>query len=136
MAREEKPRIIFVGLHNKPEMKPLDILTKSGKLINRIIKELPQGYEIIKSNLFNVDYFPIKEDLHQLAMEWYWTHLPVDTDIVVLLGATVHNNCPHQGANFLKVAHPASKRSHADMDDYVMRVSFLIKNAIKNGTSS
>jgi hypothetical protein len=39
-------RIIFVGLHNKEHMKPLDSKTKSGKLIDRIIKRLPIGHEI------------------------------------------------------------------------------------------
>ena len=118
-----KARIIFVGFHNKPDMKPLDILTKSGKLINRVIKALPKDVEIIKSNLYDVDHFPNESQRPDLAENWYWTHLPVTDDVIILLGAVTHEGFYHKCKNVIKVAHPASKWSHKDMDEYVIKTS-------------
>jgi len=120
-------RIIFVGLHNKPEMKPLDILTKTGKLVNRIIKELPAGLDILKTNLFDVEVMPHQSKLPELANDWYWTHLPVDDDIIIVMGNMAHEYFNFQGLNVIKVAHPASKRSHAEMNDYVEKTANKIK---------
>lgn len=116
-------RVIFVGLHNKPDMMPLDILTKTGKLINRIIKELPKNIEIVKSNLFDIDRMPISSEYYDLMNEWYWTNLPVDDDIIVLLGAFNHKIFKFTELNVIKVAHPASKRSHEQMNEYVLKTS-------------
>jgi hypothetical protein len=49
-----KGRIIFVGIHNKPGMKPLDSRTKSGKIIDEVIRGL-EGRECVKTNLFDCD---------------------------------------------------------------------------------
>lgn len=113
-------KIIFVGLHNKPNMQPLDSHTKTGKLLDRIIKELPRGIEIIKSNLFDVDYMPCSVDFIKLIYEWYWEYLPIENDIIVLLGAIVHKEFIFDNGNIVKIAHPASKRSHGAMDNYVV----------------
>lgn len=119
----EKTRIIFVGVHNKPNLKPLCGSTKTGKLINRVIKELPEDVEILKTNLFNVDYFPLGEDLIALADEWYWTNMPTSKDIIVLLGQFTHKHFRFEMDNVIKVAHPASKRSHEAMNEYVLKTS-------------
>ena len=37
----EREQCYFVGMHNKPGMKPLDSKTMSGKMIDAVIKELP-----------------------------------------------------------------------------------------------
>lgn len=42
-----KGRIIFVGIHNKPGMEPLDSRTKSGKIIDEVIAGL-EGRECVK----------------------------------------------------------------------------------------
>ena len=111
-------RIIFVGLHNKKGMKPLDSSTKSGKLIDRIEIELPINVE--RTNLFDVDYLPYhKEERQELSKEWFWTHLPCPDDVVVLLGGIVHKSFSHNVENLIKVAHPASKWSHQEKDEYV-----------------
>lgn len=123
-------RIIFVGIHNKPNMKPLDILTKTGKLINRIIKELNTDIEIVKTNLFDVDFIPDDFYPRELSNVWYWTHLPTDEDVIVLLGAMTHNNFNFEGLQVIKVAHPASKRSHVQMDQYVRETSEKIHSLI------
>ena len=112
-------RIIFVGLHNKSHMQPLDSHTKSGKLIDRIIKELPKSISVVKTNLFDVDRFPHNDEMDKLKSEWFSTYLPTPDDVIVLLGKTVHEEFEFKIGKILKIAHPASKRSHADIDEYV-----------------
>jgi hypothetical protein len=123
-------RVIFVGLHNKPGMKPLDSKTKSGKLIDRIIGELPRKIEVVKSNLFNFDKLPDKSTFHLFRDEWYWSILPGDDDIIVLLGAMTHTEFLSniRCRAFIKVAHPASKRSHEEMNEYVLKTTEKIKS--------
>ena len=112
-------RIIFVGLHNKGNLMPLDSSTKTGKLVNRIINGLPKHLEIVKTNLFDVSYLPLGDEVIDLSYEWYWKHLPVDDDIIVLFGGIVHKSFIHNVENLIKVAHPASKWSHQEKDEYV-----------------
>lgn len=124
-------RIIFVGVHNKPNLQPLCASTKTGKLVNRIISKLPKNAEIVKTNLFNLDYLPkCEKERIGLVHEWYWTHLPTNEDIVVLLGAITHKQFRHDVENLIKIAHPASKRSHNDMDEYVSGTVFKINECI------
>ena len=120
-------RVIFVGIHNKGELAPLDSSTKSGKLIKRIIDKLPSSFKVEKTNLYNIDHFPSGET-QTLKDEWYWTNLPCPDDIIVLLGNHVHKAFDFNAGIILRVAHPASKRSHKDMDDYVDKVSNQIIN--------
>lgn len=127
-------RIIFVGLHNKPYMAPLDSGTKTGKLINKIIKELPKDIEIVKTNILDVDHYVKINATYNLANEWYWTHLPVYDDIVILLGAMtqlIHKTHVKNVGKIIRVAHPASKRSHKDMNNYIIDVASKINNAIQ-----
>jgi hypothetical protein len=115
-------KIIFVGLHNKPGKMPLCSSTKSGKLIDRIIDLLRhKGKEVLKTNLFNIDYMPASiEQIHELTFDWIERVELYKNDIVVLLGAMVHEKFPNLPMNkVVKVAHPASKRSHVEMDEYV-----------------
>lgn len=123
-------RIIFVGLHNKPNKLPLCHSTKTGKLITRIIKQLPTNIEILRTNLFEVDYMPNANDFDKLKDEWFWTYLPVDDDIIVLLGALTHELFDYLNLNIIKIAHPASKRSHEEMNEYVKKSIEHIKNKL------
>ena len=122
-------RVIFVGLHNKPGMKPLDSKTKSGKLIDRIIEKCRRhGMNILKTNLYDVDYVPEGKEKGELAFDWIDRVELFKGDIIVLLGAMVHYDFPNLTMDgLIKVAHPASKRSHADMDEYVEKTFELIK---------
>lgn len=122
-------RVIFVGLHNKPHMRPLDINTKTGKLLQRIVNGL-QGCEIVKTNLFDTDYLPHTNDCYALSLEWLDRVDYGTKDIIVLLGAFVHKNFPDIPCKILKVAHPGSKRSHEEMNEYVERVTDLIIKSI------
>lgn len=123
-------KIIFVGMHNKPHKKPLCSSTRTGKLVNRIIFALvPVDY--IKTNLFDVDYFPSMTEQFDLAREWRDRVEPHKDDIIVLLGATVHEQFqPWPNDRIIKIAHPSSKRSHVEMDWYVDNAVTLIKKKL------
>ena len=110
-------RIIIVGVHNKVGLSPLCSTTKSGKLIDRIAKGLTKPIE--KTNLFNTEYLPTKQERPKLIDEWFWTHLPTDNDVVILLGGIVHKDFNHDVKNIIKIKHPASQWSHKSMDEYV-----------------
>jgi hypothetical protein len=44
---------------------------------------------------------------------------PIYDDVIVLLGAEVHRNFILESNRIIKVAHPSSKRSHKEMDEFV-----------------
>lgn len=114
-----EPRIIFVGMHNKPGKLPLCGSTKSGKLINRIIERL-EPIKTIKTNLCDVEYFPTDSlEIKRMGIEWLRKYEPEKCDVVVLLGAWVHDHFLYEDLKVLKIAHPSSKRSHIEIDEYV-----------------
>lgn len=121
-------RVIFVGLHNKPNMMPLDSRTKSGKLIDRIIDPLRyNGLEVVKTNLYDSDTLPEERRKDDFKFDWIERVKLYKEDILVLLGAMVHNDFPKLPlAKTIKIAHPASKRSHVDMNEYVSTTVELI----------
>lgn len=118
-------------MHNKPGMRPLDDKTKSGKLVERIAKQVrSKSNEVVKTNLFNVDHYPKAHEISTLAFDWIERVELYQHDIVVLLGACVHKHFPKLPAlKKIEIAHPSSKWSHADMDAYVIRSVALIKAA-------
>jgi hypothetical protein len=134
-------KVFFVGLHNKPHKTPLCSSTKSGKLIDRIINQVfnrngVDGAKWVKTNLFDVDFYPTNDDENWgRATEWWERNKDVEeTDLIVLLGAAVHRdfvNCPYH-VHILEVAHPASKRSHVDMNEYVYDVSAKIREHLQS----
>lgn len=111
---------------------PLGSSTKSGKLIDRIINLLPADINIIKSNLFHVDYMPKQPEFDMLFSKWYWRCLPKSDDIIILLGDFVHKHFPFKTGKVIKIAHPASKRCHVDMDDYVFNTYNLIMSQLSD----
>jgi len=122
-------RVIFVGLHNKPGMKPLDSKTKSGKLIDRIIEKCRRhGMNVLKTNLFDVDYLPGKALMPIMSFEWIERVELFKGDIIVLLGGMTHKYFPPLPMDYtpIEIAHPASKRSHKEMDEYVEKTFRLI----------
>lgn len=110
-------RVIVVGIHNKKGLEPLDSSTKSGKLIDRIAKELK--VKVCKTNLFNVDYLPKSSDVNRLKAEWLVTHKPTNDDVVVLLGSKVQKEFDFKANRLVKIKHPASQWSHKSMNEYV-----------------
>ena len=126
-------KIIFVGMHNKPMKMALCSSTKSGKLVNRIIEAL-KPFKCQKTNLYDVDYLPIRNDeKFDLAMDWHERVRPEFGDVIVLLGAEVHENYNKDlYDNTVKLAHPSSKRSHVEMNEYVMDA---VDKIIRHSTS-
>lgn len=115
-------RIIFVGVHNKPGMRPLDSKTKSGKLIDRIAEEVySKSREIKRTNLFDVDYFPKRYEIDGLVLDFIERVELTQHDCVVLLGAYVHKHFPKLLLKTIKLPHPSSQWSHEDMNSYVKR---------------
>jgi hypothetical protein len=119
----EKRRVIFVGMHNKPDKVALCSSTKSGKLVDRVA--LAGNFTHIKTNLYNVDYYPKSEiEKSILANDWIVRVDPAEPDVIVLLGAEVHNNFKHSSKYIVKIPHPSSQWSHEQMNTYV-------ENAVK-----
>lgn len=110
-------------MHNKPHKNPLCSSTKSGKLVDKIA----EGFNHIKTNLYDVDYYPKEEEKRLLAVDWQYRVEPVEQDIIVLLGAEVHKYFFYRQSRVIKIAHPASMWSHEQMNDYVLRAREKIK---------
>jgi len=125
-------RIIFIGIHNKPGLKPLCSSTKSGKLIDRIIKILPYN-NILKTNLYDVDYLPkSKVEKEKLAYEYFCLIKPGLCDIVILLGNEVRTNIALNFSKRIEIKHPASIFSKENQDKYVSKAVAKIIYAAKN----
>ena len=126
-------KIIFVGLHNKPGKAPLCYSTKSGKLIYRIVKE--GGYDKwLKTNLYDTEYYPDREYRRYYTASYWHRVKPRLSDVIVLLGAVVQKDFQYLESHtrYVKIAHPASKRSHKAMDEYVADAIAQINKVIQS----
>lgn len=120
----------FVGMNNKPGMKPLDSKTMSGKMIDLIINELP--FKCTKTNLCEVEYMPKDTlEINKSGVEWHRKYEPEDCDVIVLLGNWVHKNFWYDRFNVIKIAHPASMFGHVNKEQYVQNAASKIKAAIQ-----
>lgn len=123
-----KTRVIFVGVHNKPDMLPLDSGTKTGKIIDRIIA-LMNDCHPVKSNLYDIDYYP---ENRTKALDIEWVHnwmervMWTDDDVVVTLGHCVNEAFRLAHIQSIKVGHPASVWSHEAQERYVNSVWYKI----------
>ena len=128
----DKNRIIFVGVHNKPNTPPLDSSTKSGKLIDRIIERI--DCEALKTNLFDVEYYPknISERV-SLVQKWADTHNPQKNDVIVILGGLVRKSFPllHYPQP-IYIHHPSSVWSKTAKAVYVKNTVSIIHNILNN----
>jgi hypothetical protein len=121
-----KPRVFFVGIHNKPGLPPLCSTTKSGKVIDKVIAALP-GVECIKTNLFNTNFETPLVDPPRI---WAKRVGATEHDVIILLGGVVtayfrrsHIAWIRQGWN--SFSHP----SRAD-DAYVDRMVTYIRSCL------
>jgi hypothetical protein len=113
-------RVIFVGIHNKPNKQPLDSSTMTGRVIDRIIEKIPAI--CIKTNLCDIDYFPKEKKLiWPCNLEWNERQQPTSDTIIVLLGGWVQKNFLLTEAKIIKLAHPASfnYRSKEQTEEYI-----------------
>lgn len=126
-------RVIFVGMHNKPNMQPLDSRTMTGKVIDKIIEQIPT--ECIKTNLCDIDYFP-KDFLliNQSGIDWRKRHEPTKADVIVTLGVWVKENFWYDDLNVIHLTHPAGIFGAKNKIDYVNRAVEKIKNELQNCT--
>lgn len=118
-------RVIFVGVHNKPGKEPLDSSTVSGKRIDSIIKNL-DGYECVKSNLFEIERQPTKDESDGLIEKWFLKYWQSDNDICVLLGNQVQYSFPNIPCKIVRLAHPSLQYSKVSPTDYINNAVTLI----------
>jgi hypothetical protein len=110
-------RIFFVGMHNKPGMKPLDSKTMTGKVVDQIIKGLKR--ECIKTNLCETDYLPGKDEIYQYQLNWMEKYRPTRFDTIVLLGTWVKKNFIFRDLNTVFIGHPAGIYGPKNKDEYI-----------------
>lgn len=121
-------RVIFVGLHNKPHLTPLCSSTKTGKIIDKIIK-VTGIVSPIKSNLYDVEYYPKPDEWDELIAQWQEKYQPTKTDVIVALGKHVSDTFK-TCFPYLKtvcLAHPAQRAGKLQGNDYIMDASSKIR---------
>jgi hypothetical protein len=119
--------IIFVGIHNKLGMLPLDSGTKSGKIIDRVINQL-EPLECKKTNLCNVEFLPKENEMYKYSRDWHWRINPQLKDIVILLGKIVQKNFYARGLKTIEIVHPAAIYGTGNIEKYIYGTVNKIKN--------
>lgn len=128
-----KGACFFVGMHNKPGMYPLDSRTKSGKIIDAIIEELP--IFCFKTNLCEIEYFPKdKEEITKGNMLWSDKYQPNSDSIIVLLGYWTQKNFELKKGKIIKLPHPASCFGNLKKEVYVENALNKIKEFLSEKT--
>lgn len=127
-------RVIFVGENNKPGFKPLDSFSRSGAIIDVIIKRVEElkpadvELKIDRTNLYDIDYWPTAyNEIYPFAWPARVGHK--DGDIIVALGSKVQRRFFTYGwGEFISVKHPASRDlfKYQDRYDYIVQVAHLI----------
>ena len=116
-------------MHNKPGMKPLDSSTKTGKVVDEIIRTA--SCFAIKSNLCDYDYLPKdKKVIYASNLEWNARYKPNKDTIIILLGDWVQKNFLLTEAKIIKVAHPSSLFGSEKRKKYIADVVIQIENEI------
>lgn len=125
-------KIIFVGMHNKPGKDALDPTTRTGKIINEIIRRTglaPQYFR--KTNLVNQTSIPSPEE-----MPWHMANFvervkPRAGDICILLGTWVraYFKAP-LGTKTIWVRHPSSFIGRTDKEKYIADVETRLWQAL------
>jgi hypothetical protein len=122
-------KVIFVGIHNKQGLQPLDSSTPSGKRIDAIIESFT-GYNCIKANLFDLHYFPLGIDPKAKAEEFSKRMAICKDDIVVCLGKTVCDYLAKRlKCTVLKCPHP-SPMTQIPKDAYIKDIINRLKNVL------
>jgi len=115
-------KVFFVGMHNKPGMKPLDSKTMTGKVIDVIGENINCDWR--KTNLCDISYFPKDNALiNKMATEWHIKHNPENGDIIVLLGTWVqkHFLTMSRGYKIIKIGHPAGVFGSKNKAEYISK---------------
>lgn len=133
-------RVIFVGVHYKAGMQALDSRTRSGKLIDRVIEALQIevdlfGAEFIKSNVFNLEYWPISQtdQLNRLWVENWRDRLQVkSSDIVITLGQTVNEIFRKAKQPSIKIGHPSACWSKLKQEEYIINACIKVSEVTQS----
>lgn len=113
-------RIIFVGMHNKPEKKALDSSTMTGKIVDKIIDKVPAKCECVKTNLCDIDYLPKdKQEIWEWNLNWIESNNPSDNTIIALLGRWVQKHFIFAGCKQINLTHPAGIFGTTNKQKYV-----------------
>lgn len=130
-----KQRIIFVGVHNKQGMSPLDPKSKSGKLISKCIEYLgTDQFTFERSNLWDMETMPAGDQLtYTVCFDWANRVNWHTSDIIITLGDMVQK--PFTKVKkvfpFIKMGHPSAVWSHSDQDLYILRMEERIQEFLK-----
>jgi len=125
LANAMLPVVLFVGMHNKQNMQPLDSNTWSGKIIDKIIAELKNDF--IKTNLCDVDYLPNdKKEIEQHNYKWYFKYHN-NNSVVVLLGNWVAKHFYRDDEKVIVLNHPSSFICRKNVKEYVSNAIEKIK---------
>ena len=126
--------IVFVGIHNKPDIPALDSSTKTGKIIDQIIKVIDDGKRTIKkANYFDLTHIPsdgANVSKYYCDFRSRLQYNPKKT-LLIGLGADVKKFLsPALGVeSFLWVQHPASLWSREKQKAYIAQLTYKI-NAV------
>jgi hypothetical protein len=123
-------RIIFVGIHNKQGLQPLDSSSQSGKRIDNVIKNFP-SYECLKTNLFDSDHIPRVTELRDWFIDYYNRVGIREDDILVCLGSTVWEYFKNEDLRLVKFYHPSPLNRAIKGINYVETLTKLL-NSVMN----
>lgn len=130
-------RILFVGMHNKPKMGPLDSCSRSGKLIDRVINALQErldlfGWDFVKTNLYDKEYFPAQDTIQPITSVFDWAKRVEYTgdDIVIVLGQCVYDVFKKGNVPYIKLGHPSAVWSHEKQSEYITRAVGAVRNEL------
>jgi hypothetical protein len=132
-----KVHIYFVGIHNKPGLQPLDSSARSGKLVDEIIKLLPQSQRCFKTNVY-IDCVPDADDpknQHGALSADGWldrTDFNSETDIAIVLGGVVEEAFKLSKLPYLKLTHPSYVMRIGEQAEYVTDAVMKIYQAIND----
>ena len=126
-------KVVFVGMHFKPDCEALDSKTVSGKMIDKIIEQVQSGCNYdenypmcIKTNMCQTEKLPIFiSDINVEAKSWHRLNYLSTGDVVVLLGKWVQKHfLKNRRLRYVEINHPASVYKKEDKVLY-------IENAVK-----
>jgi hypothetical protein len=133
-------RIVFVGVHNKENFTPLDSGSRTGMLVDRCIIFLQteldlSGTEFLKTNLFDSLVMPHLANRDGTeAKAWAQRIGYKPDDIVICLGAIVHQYFRRSGIKFIAVGHPSGVWSKKKQENYIINVGIKVNEIIRSIT--
>lgn len=127
--------IIFIGIQDKEGLMPLDSLSRTGRIIDKIINEL-RNYKCHKTNLFEAGFLPDKKYHTQYIYRYYFENQAVlnTKPIIICLGELVYNallGCSYteEAQDFIKIKHPSfiMRKGTGAINEYIKSVVDTIK---------